>query len=98
MNRLERMATPAGFARELAATEFIPAPSLSFTTPLTKVEQLQNQSSARNPENANFVLGWGSSEQGPGFRGFNGGYSNASIRIAKQPGSNTLNWYAVPNR
>lgn len=97
MDKLERIATTAQFANHLAALEEIaPAPELPFRPAYFNAEQLNNQSTAANPHNASYVLGWGSSEQSLGFGGFNSGYSNASIRFTTKPGSNALAWYAVP--
>lgn len=98
MSRLKDTHTLEGFAKQLSQADqshLLTQPA--FTAPTTTLGQWSNQSSASNPQNADFVLGWGSTEYSTPFRGLNGSYAQASVHFSVSPQGNRLHWVALKN-
>lgn len=98
MSRLQKIQTPSEFARQLKQIDRSHLSQPAFTTPTTTLSQWNNLSSASNPQNADFVLGWGSTETGTPFRGLNGSYAQASVHFSVNPQGNRLSWVALTAR
>ena len=96
MTSPEKIATPAEFATQLKTASRPPQPpSLKFLAPTLSMASEVNHSSASNPQNASFVMGWGSTEQPNPFRGLNGNYAQASVHFTVNPTGKSVGWIAL---
>lgn len=95
MSRLKTIPTPSQFASQLRQLDPNPLSQPAFTAPTTTLSQWGNHSSASNPQNANFVIGWGCAKAGAPFRGLNGSYAHASVHFSVGPKGKQLNWVAL---